>query len=174
MVARWAEQSADHFSTQAAAAETNTTLTLAELDKLRDGLKKSAQEGQDAIGGGLGAVIGAVGDKISEFATTALGSFDKVGWGGEDTFNGLGNGAKKAKKSLEELIAEYYALQAAMEAIKAATINAAQLLRQSDQLGSITPGKLADLVAVGGDPLRDISLMTKVGFVMKDGVAVKP
>lgn len=62
----------------------------------------------------------------------------------------------------------------AMEAIKAATINAAQLLRQSDQLGSIAPGKLADVVAVDGDPLRDISLMTKVGFVMKDGVAVKP
>ncbi|MEH0164905.1 metal-dependent hydrolase family protein [Roseateles microcysteis] len=61
-----------------------------------------------------------------------------------------------------------------MDAIKSATVNAAQLLRQSDQLGSIAPGKLADVVAVNGDPLRDISLMTKVSFVMKDGVAVKP
>lgn len=156
-VARWAEQSADHFSTQAAAAETNTTLTLAELDKLRDGLKKSAQEGQDAIGGGLGAVIGAVGDKISEFATTALGSFDKVGWGGEDTFNGLGNGAKKAKKSLEELIAEYYALQAAMEAIKA-TVASGDLLgaaRQLVALGKSNEQAVSEVISIQKELARE-------------------
>lgn len=58
----------------------------------------------------------------------------------------------------------------AMEAIRAATLHAAELLRQREQLGSIAPGKLADIVAVQGDPLRDIGLMQKIGFVMKDGV----
>lgn len=60
-----------------------------------------------------------------------------------------------------------------MDAIQSATINSARLLRVDDELGSIEAGKLADLVAVNGDPLADISLMTKVSFVMKDGVIYK-
>ena len=61
----------------------------------------------------------------------------------------------------------------AMEAIKAATINAADLLGMKDQLGSIEPGKLADIVAVDGDPLKDSKVFGKVVFVMKDGVVYK-
>ncbi|MBY5920733.1 metal-dependent hydrolase family protein [Ferrimonas balearica] len=60
-----------------------------------------------------------------------------------------------------------------MAAIQSATINAATLLRIDDQLGSVEPGKLADLVAVKGDPLTAIQLMTDVRFVMKDGQVVK-
>lgn len=56
-----------------------------------------------------------------------------------------------------------------LAAIQAATTNAAALLHRSAELGSVAPGKLADLVAVPGNPLADISLMTKVDFVMKDG-----
>ncbi len=56
-----------------------------------------------------------------------------------------------------------------MEAIQAATVNAAHLLRISDKLGSVEVGKLADLVAVEGNPLENIELMTDVKFVMKDG-----
>ena len=56
-----------------------------------------------------------------------------------------------------------------MQAIRSATIVAAQLLGQEDQLGSIEAGKLADIVAVPGNPLDDISVMEKVRFVMKDG-----
>jgi imidazolonepropionase-like amidohydrolase len=56
-----------------------------------------------------------------------------------------------------------------MQAIRSATIVAAQLLGQEDQLGSIEAGKLADVVAVPGNPLDDISVMEKVRFVMKDG-----
>ena len=61
----------------------------------------------------------------------------------------------------------------AIETIQSATINAAKLLRIEDELGSIKVGKLADLVAVDGNPLEDISLMENVSFVMKDGVIVK-
>ena len=61
----------------------------------------------------------------------------------------------------------------AIETIQSATLNTAKLLRIEDKLGSIKVGKLADLVAVDGDPLKDISLMENVSFVMKDGVVVK-
>ncbi len=61
-----------------------------------------------------------------------------------------------------------------MAAIQSATVNAAQLLRQSQDLGSIKAGKFADIVAVKGDPLKDIQLLTRIGFVMKDGIVAKP
>jgi imidazolonepropionase-like amidohydrolase len=60
-----------------------------------------------------------------------------------------------------------------MEAIKAATVNAADLLGWSDRVGSIAPGKFADIIAVEGDPLKDISEMERVKFVMKGGVVYK-
>ncbi len=61
----------------------------------------------------------------------------------------------------------------AMDVIKAATINAADLLGVKDQLGSIEAGKLADIVAVDGDPLKDPTAFGRVIFVMKDGVVYK-
>ena len=60
-----------------------------------------------------------------------------------------------------------------IQAIQAATINPARLLKQEATLGSLEKGKLADIVAVPGNPLDDMSLMEKVGFVMKDGQIVK-
>lgn len=60
-----------------------------------------------------------------------------------------------------------------MQAIESATRVAAQLMDMSDRIGTIEPGKLADIVAVPGNPLSDISVMEKVGFVMKDGAVVK-
>lgn len=61
----------------------------------------------------------------------------------------------------------------AHEAILSATISAAKLLKSDKDLGSIKVGKIADLVAVPGDPLEDIQLMGKVNFVMKAGVVYK-
>ena len=60
-----------------------------------------------------------------------------------------------------------------MEAIQSATMETAKLLRIDDRLGSVEIGKVADLVAVEGDPLEDISIMSNVRFVMKDGVVYK-
>ena len=60
-----------------------------------------------------------------------------------------------------------------IEAIRSATQKAADLLNISEQLGTIEVGKLADLVAVKGDPLQQISLLQNVSFVMKDGVVYK-
>jgi imidazolonepropionase-like amidohydrolase len=60
-----------------------------------------------------------------------------------------------------------------MFVIQAATVNAATLLRHDKDLGSVAAGKLADVVAVPGNPIDDISLMKRVSFVMKEGVVYK-
>jgi imidazolonepropionase-like amidohydrolase len=60
-----------------------------------------------------------------------------------------------------------------MEAIRSATLAAADLLEQQDKLGAIEAGKAADIVAVHGDPLSDISELERVYFVMKNGVVYK-
>jgi imidazolonepropionase-like amidohydrolase len=60
-----------------------------------------------------------------------------------------------------------------MQAIQSATSGAADLIGRSSQFGSIKPGKYADVVALAGDPLKDISLLENVQFVMKDGVVYK-
>ena len=63
--------------------------------------------------------------------------------------------------------------QTPMQAIQAATVNAATLLGRGDKVGAIKPGLYADLVAVPGNPLEAIGVMEKVGFVMKGGKVEK-
>lgn len=58
-------------------------------------------------------------------------------------------------------------------ALQAATKVSAETLHWDDRLGTITPGKLADIIAVEGNPVEDISVMQKVSFVMKDGTVYK-
>ncbi|MEP6973651.1 MAG: amidohydrolase family protein [Actinomycetota bacterium] len=60
-----------------------------------------------------------------------------------------------------------------MQAIRSATVVAAELMGWQDRVGSIASGKFADLVAVAGDPLEDISVLEDVAFVMKGGAIVK-
>lgn len=60
-----------------------------------------------------------------------------------------------------------------LEAIQAATVNAAELLGWQDRVGAIEAGKYADLIAVDGDPLSDITVVQRVKFVMKGGTVVK-
>jgi len=60
-----------------------------------------------------------------------------------------------------------------MQAIQSATSVAAALLDQQDNLGSLLPGRYADVVAVAGDPLKDVSELERVTFVMKGGEVVK-
>lgn len=60
-----------------------------------------------------------------------------------------------------------------LEAVRAATTGAAKLLGQTAQIGVIAPAAHADLIAVFGDPLRDVSVLRRVVFVMKDGKVIK-
>jgi imidazolonepropionase-like amidohydrolase len=60
-----------------------------------------------------------------------------------------------------------------MQAVQSATIKAAELLGMQGQIGSIEPGKFADIVATPGNPLADITTLEKIDFVMKDGQIVK-
>ena len=62
---------------------------------------------------------------------------------------------------------------APLAAIQAGTINAARLLGWEGQIGELKPGFLADIVAVPGDPLRDIAALQHVAFVMKDGAVYR-
>jgi imidazolonepropionase-like amidohydrolase len=56
-----------------------------------------------------------------------------------------------------------------MEIIKSATSRAAEMLDMAGQIGVVAPGAYADVIAVDGDPLRDIKALGDVTFVMKDG-----
>ena len=60
-----------------------------------------------------------------------------------------------------------------VEAIKAATVNAADLLGLSSEVGTVEPGKSADIIAVAGDPLTDVTVLKNVAFVMARGDVVK-
>lgn len=63
--------------------------------------------------------------------------------------------------------------QTPMQAIQSATINAANLIGKANELGSLRIGKTADIIAVSGNPLIDISSLEHVAFVMKEGVVYK-
>jgi imidazolonepropionase-like amidohydrolase len=76
----------------------------------------------------------------------------------------------KAYKEFEYMVE---AGMPAMEAIKSATMNAADLLGISDRIGSIEKGKYADIIAVKGDPIKDIKVLSAMDFVMKEGVVYK-
>jgi imidazolonepropionase-like amidohydrolase len=75
-------------------------------------------------------------------------------------------------KNAEELISLTKRGLTPAEAIRAATATAAELLTWQDRVGAIEPGKYADLIAVQGDPLTDITILRQVKFVMKAGIPV--
>jgi len=60
-----------------------------------------------------------------------------------------------------------------MKAIQSATLEASKLLKISDTVGTLETGKIADIVAVKGNPIENIKLMMQVDFVMKDGRVFK-
>jgi imidazolonepropionase-like amidohydrolase len=111
----------------------------------------------------VAAKAAAIGPQILETAGRAYKSHVKIAFGTDAGVYPHGNNAHEFELMVQAGMPPMFVLQAA-------TVNAAQLLRQEKELGSITVGKLADVVAVDGDPLQDISRMKSVGFVMKDGV----
>jgi len=82
---------------------------------------------------------------------------------------GTDAGVSKHGRNADEFLLMVQHGMRPMEAIQAATANAAELLGLAGQIGTIEPGKSADLIAVAGDPLADIGVLRNVGFVMARG-----
>ncbi|MCB0629162.1 MAG: amidohydrolase family protein [Lewinella sp.] len=108
----------------------------------------------------------AIGPQIADTFAKAYKSGVKIAFGTDSAVSPHGDNGN-------EFIYMVEAGMPALEAIKAATLTPAQILGVSDQLGTLTEGKLADIIAVPGDPTKDIKVMTAVSFVMKDGKVYK-
>jgi imidazolonepropionase-like amidohydrolase len=108
----------------------------------------------------------AIGPKIQDTFARAYAAGVKIAFGTDTGVPPHGDNWKEFGYMVE-------AGMPAMAAIQSATVSAAELLGQSDRLGSIEPGKFADIIAVPGDPTEDVDLFGKVHFVMKGGVVYK-
>jgi imidazolonepropionase-like amidohydrolase len=104
-----------------------------------------------------------VGPIIQATAGKAYKAGVKIAFGTDAAVYPHGQNAKEFKYMVDAGMPPMFVIQAA-------TTHAAQLLKQEKDIGSISPGKFADVVAVPGNPLDDITLMQKVDFVMKEGV----
>ncbi|QAY79670.1 amidohydrolase family protein [Sphingosinicella sp. BN140058] len=91
----------------------------------------------------------------------------KVAFGTDAGVSEHGKNARQFRHMVEQ------GPMAPVEAIRAATVLAADLLGQSEAIGSIEVGKLADLIAVDGDPLADVTVLERVAAVIKDGEVVR-
>jgi imidazolonepropionase-like amidohydrolase len=109
----------------------------------------------------------AIGPQIQETFARAHRAGVKIVFG---TDCGVGPHGDNAREF--ELMVE--AGMSPMEAIRSATSVAAEFLGIQDRLGTLEPGKLADIIAVDGDPLADIRRLQEVRFVMKEGVVYRP
>ena len=106
-----------------------------------------------------------IGAQIQDTAAKAYRGGVKIAFGTDMGVGPHGENAKEFVYMVEAGMPAAYALQAA-------TIRAAEVLGVDDQ-GTVEPGKLADIIAMPGDPLADIGNVLKVDFVMKDGVVYR-
>ena len=108
----------------------------------------------------------AIGPVIQATAGRAYKAHVKIAFGTDAGVYPHGDNAHEFELMVDAGMPQMFVLQAA-------TINAAQLLKHDKDMGSVTQGKYADVIAVDGNPLENISLMKQVSFVMKQGVVYK-
>ena len=108
----------------------------------------------------------AVGPQIQETFGKAWNAGVTIMFGTDTGVSAHGDNAKEFGYMVE-------AGMPVMEAIRSATIVPAKYLEVDDRLGSVEAGKIADLVAVPGNPLADVHVLERVSFVMKEGVIYK-
>ena len=114
----------------------------------------------------IAAKAAMVGPMIQATAGKAYKAGVRIAFGTDAAVFPHGQNAKEFQYMVEAGMPAAFTLQAA-------TTHAAQLLKHEKDLGSVSAGKYADIIAVPGDPLADITLMMKVSFVMKAGVVYK-
>lgn len=114
-----------------------------------------------------------VAKKAAEIGPKIQNTFSKAYKAGVKIAFGTDAGVYAHGKNWKEFVYMTEAGMPAIEAIQSATWNAADLMGTQAILGSIEKNKLADIIAVDGDPIANIEVMGKVNFVMKDGVVYK-
>jgi imidazolonepropionase-like amidohydrolase len=114
----------------------------------------------------VAAKAAAIGPLIMATAGRAYKAHVKIAFGTDAAVYPHGQNAHEFELMVQAGMPPMFTLQAA-------TINAAQLLKHDKDLGTVAAGKIADVVAVPGDPIADISVMKRVSFVMKDGIVYK-
>ena len=112
-------------------------------------------------------------EKIKQVVPVAEESFKRALKGGVKIAFGTDSGVSKHGTNAREFVLMVKYGMNNEEAIKSATLSAADLLGMSDYIGSIESGKFADIVAFDENPLNDITVMLDVEFVMKQGVVYK-
>ena len=105
--------------------------------------------------------------RAKEYAREAHEAGVKIAFGTDAGVYPHGMNAKEFRFLVE------WAGMSPMEAIHSATVNAAELLGESTNLGTLSPGKFADLIAVDGNPLDDVTELEDIDFVMKEGTVYK-
>ncbi len=108
----------------------------------------------------------AIGPQLKTNFAKAVKAGVKIAFGTDSGVSYHGDNAQEFALMVEQGMSE-------IEAVRTATINAADLLGETDQLGSLDVGKFADIIAVKGNPLSDISVLENVHFVMKGGAVYK-
>jgi imidazolonepropionase-like amidohydrolase len=111
----------------------------------------------------------AIKAKARSASAGSKASFRKAYEGGVRIAFGTDSGVTRHGANAEEFAVMVAAGMSEMDAIQSATVAAAQLIEMSDELGTIEPGKLADMIAVDSSPLDDISVLENVSAVIKDG-----
>jgi imidazolonepropionase-like amidohydrolase len=107
-----------------------------------------------------------VGERQRESFTMAVQAGAKMVFGSDAAIYPHGDNAKQFSRMVKFGMTP-------LQAIQAATINSAELLNWQNDMGSISKGKFADIVAVSSDPLKDIAVLESVDFVMKGGIVYK-
>ena len=120
-----------------------------------------------------GALHPSVREKAARIGPLIQDAFRRAYAGGVKIAFGTDSGVSNHGENAREFVYMVEAGMPPIEAILAATRNAADLLGASDRIGSVQPGRYADIIAVAGDPLRDISELQRVVFVMKGGAIYK-
>ena len=111
--------------------------------------------------------------KAAEIGPKIKSTFGKAYQAGVKIAFGTDTGVSAHGENAEEFIHMVQAGMPALKAIESATIEAAKLLGEEKHLGTLSEGKIADIIAVSGNPINDISVLSSVDFVMKSGAIYK-